>query len=520
MSSLSNFAETLIICLVSWILWRVFRRLVMTSPLDNIPGPPSNSFWTGNLRQILHRHQGWGFNNKLAEEYGSVVRFHGLLNTPILYAFDPKALHSILLKDQNLWEEPPWLIATNLLLFGPGLLGTLGNWHRRQRKMLNPVFSINHMRFMTPIFYRITHSLRDAIYNQIEDGPRDVDLLDWMTRTALELVGQGGLGYSFDPLVDESPNEFRAAIKSLVPALFALAPFRTTLHYLKAMGPASFRRRVVDILPIPSLKRLKTIAEVLESQSREIFHAKKAALAQGEDAVVRQVGEGKDIMSILLRENIAARPEDRLPEEELLGQMNTLVFAAMDTTSNALSHILYLLAHHQDVQNKARQELVDISDGRDLTYDQLVDLPYLDAICRETLRVYPPVTNMTRTAREDAVLPLSTPFRGVNGKLIHSVPVPKGTDVYIAIRASNRNKALWGSDAAEWKPERWLSPLPDAVPEAHIPGVYSNLMTFGGGGRSCIGFKFSQLEMIQPIQKRYRVELGEYQVPHDRAQLE
>lgn len=66
---------------------------------------------------------------------------------------------------------------------------------------------------------------------------------------------------------------------------------------------------------------------------------------------------------------------------------STLVFAAMDTTSNALSHILYLLAHHQDVQNKARQELVDISDGRDLTYDQLVDLPYLDAICRETLRV-------------------------------------------------------------------------------------------------------------------------------------
>lgn len=57
----------------------------------------------------------------------------------------------------------------------------------------------------------------------------------------------------------------------------------------------------MDILPIPSLKRLKTIAEVLESQSREIFHAKKAALAQGEDAVVRQVGEGKDIMSILCK---------------------------------------------------------------------------------------------------------------------------------------------------------------------------------------------------------------------------
>ncbi|EEB98095.1 hypothetical protein MPER_02458 [Moniliophthora perniciosa FA553] len=55
--------------------------------------------------------------------------------------------------------------------------------------------------------------------------------------------------------------------------------------------------------------------------------------------------------------------------------------------------------------------------------------------------------------------------------------------------------SLWGPDALEWKPERWLEPLPAVIPEARIPGVYSHLMTFNGGGRSCIGFKFSQLEM-------------------------
>lgn len=78
-------------------------------------------------------------------------------------------------------------------------------------------------------------------------------------------------------------------------------------------------------------------------------------------------------------------------------------------------------------------------------------------------------------AQEDAILPLSWPIEGKDGKLIHEVLVPKGTAVFGGILASNRNKRLWGDDASEWKPERWLSPLPPAVTEAHLPGVYSNL---------------------------------------------
>ncbi|KAF9229902.1 hypothetical protein BU15DRAFT_57751, partial [Melanogaster broomeanus] len=54
---------------------------------------------------------------------------------------------------------------------------------------------------------------------------------------------------------------------------------------------------------------------------------------------------------------------------------------------------------------------------------------------------------------------------------------------------------VWGEDALEWKPDRWLKPLPLSVTEAHVPGIYSHLMTFLGGGRACIGFRFSQLEM-------------------------
>lgn len=68
--------------------------------------------------------------------------------------------------------------------------------------------------------------------------------------------------------------------------------------------------------------------------------------------------------------------------------LSTLIFAAMDTTSSALSRILYLLSHNQDVQDKLRKEITEAREGgNDLCYDDLVSLPYLDAICRETLRL-------------------------------------------------------------------------------------------------------------------------------------
>ena len=85
------------------------------------------------------------------------------------------------------------------------------------------------------------------------------------------------------------------------------------------------------------------------------------------------------------------------------------------------------------------------------------------------------LTHVPARARKDMVLPLSQPIQGLDGRMIHEIPVPKDTRVMIGVGGSNCNKALWGEDATEWNPERWLIPLPSAVTDAHIPGVYSNL---------------------------------------------
>ena len=72
-------------------------------------------------------------------------------------------------------------------------------------------------------------------------------------------------------------------------------------------------------------------------------------------------------------------------------------------------------------------------------------------------------------------MPLSEPIVGKDGKVLSEIFVPKGTLVLVGLDASNKNKVLWGDDAHEWKPERWLAPLPDTLGKANIPGVYSHL---------------------------------------------
>lgn len=484
-----------LVSLIAAVSWWLLKEFTIRSPLDNVPGPRSPSLLSGHLEDLFHRHKGWQLHNELSNSYAGVSRIRGFLGKRVLYVFDHAALQSIILKDQQYYEESSFFLSINLLLFGPGLGSTLHEQHRKQRKMLNPVFSINHMRNMSPIFYRVTHKLRDGIQKQVVGAPGDVDMLNWMSRTALELVGQGGLGYSFDPLVEDSKNKLGDAIKVIIPALWALGGLVLLTPYALKLGSAPFRRRLLDLLPSKKVQFVKGLTDVMDAHSKDIISRKRLALSKGDEAVLQQVGEGKDIISILMRANTEVVENERLSEEELLAQMTSLIFAATDTTSGALAQILQLLAQHPDIQDKLRTEIIQANRGQDIPYDELIELPYLDAVCRETLRLYPPVSEVYRDCRKDMVLPLSEPIRGVDGTWMKEVPIPKDTRIVISIRGCNRNKATWGEDALEWKPERWLSPLPDSVTNARIPGVYSNMMTFLGGGRSCIGFKFSQLEM-------------------------
>ncbi|KAM5531524.1 hypothetical protein V8D89_010179 [Ganoderma adspersum] len=492
----------------AWALWQIIRPFVVKSPLDVVPGPPSKSLLSGNLEQLFDR-DAWGFHDEVGQNYGPIVKINAVLGGKWLYVFDPTALRSIVLKEQGTYDQIPWLIQSTRLLLGPGILGVLGEAHRRQRKMLTPVFSEANLRNLTPVFYEVSHRLAEGISKNLQNASKSVDMLDWMGRAALEIIGQAGMGHSFDPLTSESSSDpYTKAAKTYLPLSFTpvMVAMRQASPILTSIGPAWFRRSIVDLLPIPQVQQLKHVVDVLHGTSIQIIGEKKAALANGE------VSKDKDIISILLRANMAAEEGERLPDEQIIGQMSILLFAATDTTSHMMAQVLELLAAHPDIQEKVRSEILASRGGQDVAYDQLQSLPYLDAVCKETLRLYPPTPIVLREALQDSTLTLSEPMRSSDGSMVDSVFVPKGTNVLVGVRACNRDRALWGNDAEEWKPERWLKPLPKAVEAASIPGVYSHLMTFVGGSRSCIGFKFAQIEMkviLSTLLANFNFELSE-----------
>jgi len=126
----------------------------------------------------------------------------------------------------------------------------------------------------------------------------------------------------------------------------------------------------------------------------------------------------------------------------------------------------------------------NLGDEAVLAHYQGLDVsPLLDKVCRESLRVVPPVHSSLRVATQDDVLPVS------NGEDIH---IRKGTFVHVPIEAINLDRTIWGEDGWAFNPDRWDS-LPEAVKS--LPGLYSNTLTFSAGPRSCIGQRFSLIEM-------------------------
>ncbi|KAI9442924.1 cytochrome P450 [Lactarius indigo] len=462
--------------------------------LLKIPGPSNPSLFWGHWHHMFNPYA-YSFHESLYKSYGRVSRVYGFLGDVQLVVSDPKACNNIFIKDQPTFEMTEASLRSNMHASGPSLFATSGAQHRMQRKLLNPAFNIKHMRYMTPIFYRITKQLRENLWSIVSNGQEEIDVADWMGKVALELIGQAGLGYSFG-IFEGRDDEYCKALKEWIPTSSSLAVSRNLLPYIDKIFHPKVLKVLGRMLPWPKLNHLMDLAETLNSKSRGIHETKKRLLELGDDATVKQVGDGKDILSLLMRASWTGPEDVRLSEEEMVAQMAVLLLAGTDTTSSALSRILHLLALHPDVQDKLRKELKDAhEDNEELTHDQLVALPFLEAVCRETLRLYAPVPGVMRTARSDIVLPLSAPIRDVDGREVNEIFVPKNTNVFAQIYNLNRDPSVWGADAAEWKPEHWLGPLPQSVSDANIQGVYANTMTFIGGTRACIGFKFSQLEM-------------------------
>ena len=170
----------------------------------------------------------------------------------------------------------------------------------------------------------------------------------------------------------------------------------------------------------------------------------------------------------------------QLTKEQILDHTTTFVFAGHETTANGLNWLCYLLATNPRAQEALAEELADAFDpGTTPAVATLTSLPYLNAVVLEGLRRFAPVGTFIRCSQTDHILPGSKTY------------IPAGTPFHVAVHALHHNKAVWGPDVDEFRPERWIEE--PGLKERVTP---CSFLPFAAGKRACIGKDFAMHELL------------------------
>ncbi|KAF8340599.1 cytochrome P450 [Cantharellus anzutake] len=160
--------------------------------------------------------------------------------------------------------------------------------------------------------------------------------------------------------------------------------------------------------------------------------------------------------------------------------MNILL-AARDTTASLLTFMCYFLAIHPGVLKRLREEILTLRSGESPSYEDIRSLKYLRACLNETLRLFPPVPSNERASVKTTTLPRASPLE----KPFY-MPGPHTTISYVPL-LMHRRKDLWGEDADDFLPERWL----DEKRVQELTKDPFRFLPFNAGPRICLGQNFA-----------------------------
>ncbi|XP_025833167.1 cytochrome P450 4d2-like isoform X3 [Agrilus planipennis] len=235
--------------------------------------------------------------------------------------------------------------------------------------------------------------------------------------------------------------------------------------------------------------RERSAVKIINSLTDSVIKRRKEEIENQWDSHVEDSGDERKLafLDLLLQ---AEADGERLSDISIRDEVNTFMFEGHDTTASAISFSLYNISQHPEVQKKIVEELNTISNKGNnsghFTYTDLQEMKYLEAVIKETLRMYPPVPLFGRLATEDI--------------LYEDKVIPKDTNITLFAFGLLRDPELF-PEPEKFLPERFLG---NKV-KANNPFTY---VPFSAGPRNCIGQKFAMLEMkstIGHILKRYEL---------------
>ncbi|XP_026729977.1 cytochrome P450 4d8-like [Trichoplusia ni] len=342
---------------------------------------------------------------------------------------------------------------------------------RPRRKVMVPTFSHKNLLNFEDIFSRQSMIMIEQLKKVADYG--SLSLSKYIMAYAMDSVCETALGISANS--QQNPNErvleaFIGSCKLLSeritkPWLHFNPIYKLTSDYTQFMG-------YVDTV-------LGFIGDVIQTKREEIAENNKLKIQDGDE----------DRFKTFLELMIESSGGDKgFNNTELREETVVLFTAGTDTSTLGSSFTCVLLARHPHIQEKVYQELKEVFGDTDraVTAEDLPRLKYLEAVIKETLRLYPPAPNLLRKVDKDVILPSGD-------------TLPEGTGIFLSLFATHRNPKYWGDDAEQFRPERFID-----APLKH-PAAF---LAFSYGPRNCIGYRYAMMSMktvLATLLLRYRV---------------
>ncbi|KAL1923550.1 uncharacterized protein VTP21DRAFT_8530 [Calcarisporiella thermophila] len=358
-------------------------------------------------------------------------------------------------------------------LFGDGILIIDGAHWKLQRKTALTIFNVRAFREMITGIFREGSAHVAQLLEDAADNQRDIDLHDLFLRFTLDTFGK--ISFSIDFNLLENPAE--------------PAPFPTAFDYLQHKLEHRFRNPLYLITEFfsGSWWKMREAMKVIDN-----FIYDMIAERRGNRSSPR---EKKDLLDMFL--DYRDEEGQALDKKELRDIMVNFLVAGRDTTAQQLSWQYLAIMQHPAIQQKMREEILQF-DPDQIDYDTLRSLHYCNSVFNETLRLYPSVPKNGRFAVEDDLLPDGTEIK-------------KGDVIAYSSYVIGRLQKLWGDDAMQFKPERWL----ERDEGGNVKGVRREspfkFPVFSAGPRICLGMNFATLESLTlttQLLSRFEFELS------------
>ncbi|KAG6443771.1 hypothetical protein O3G_MSEX003035 [Manduca sexta] len=402
-------------------------------------------------KKSFHQYQLDIYQYFKGHPYGGI--FEG--RKPVLYILDPDLLKAIVVRDFEHFTDRMILNSKEPVYARRFLLNLKGSEWKGVRSTLTPAFSSARLRNMLPLIEQCSKQMVDFLRQY---DSQEVEMKETMGHFTLEVIGACAFGIECDALNSERSHFLRVAEK------FDYMP------KYKRMFLLSILLFMPKLLPYLNLSFLNT------ESTDELVRMLKAAKAERKAAG----SKSKDFLQILVDFAKKETPEMEngktkieLDDDTIDAQCLLFLIAGYETSSSLLSFALHALATKPDIQDKLRHHINEVTEGKEITYELLSQLPYLEGFLLETLRIHPPVARIDRVCTKPYTLPGT------------SITLNVGDSVAIPLYGYHMDPNIY-PDPHEFMPERFMNNNKSERP-SHL------FLAFGAGPRNCIGLRFAML---------------------------